>query len=96
MGSRFPAPGRRVGDDEGMTTIASSAVLDVDPLTAPDIIPWKHRLGGPVDVVGYGADGERIGVIYNWITDDEVEVIDGVGVVVRLVATLSVEDAPGE
>lgn len=73
-----------------MTTTTPTAELAVDG--SEDIIAWKHRLGGPVAVIGYDAAGNRIGVIDNPITDDEVEIVDVTGTVVRLVAA-RVEDA---
>jgi hypothetical protein len=56
------------------------------------IIEFIHRLGGPVDVVGYDQQGMRVGVIANEISPDEVEVIDVAGTAFRLVASRTVDD----
>lgn len=73
-----------------MTTATPVAECDVP--TEQDIVSFVHRLGGPVDVVAFDAEGNRVGVIANPITDDEVEVVDPTGLAVRLRATPAVED----
>lgn len=68
----------------------TTARIEVEP--AGVITPIRHRLGGPVDVIGYDATGERVGVIVNPIDEDEVDVIDNTGLAVKLVVTPAVED----
>lgn len=67
----------------------SIASVECDVPAGQPIVEFMHRLNGPVDVIGYDAEGNRIGVITNPITDDEIEVVDVTGTVIRLVATLA-------
>lgn len=74
----------------------STPPISVTCEAAGTVTPFVHNLGGPVDVIGYDATDERVGVIVNPITDDEVEVIDPSGLAIRLVATPAVPEDPSE
>lgn len=56
------------------------------------VTAFVHNLGGDVDVIGYDDAGDRVGVIVNPITDNEVEVIDSTETAVRLVATPAADE----
>jgi hypothetical protein len=71
---------------------APTATAECELAALQDSHRFMHRLGGPVDVVGYTPEGDRIGVIVVEIDEDEVEVVDNTGTAVRLVATLLPEE----
>lgn len=70
----------------------ATVAVECDVPTAQTVTAFVHRLGGPVDVIGFDAEGDRVGVIVNPITADEVEVIDPTGTAVRLRATPAADE----
>lgn len=62
------------------------AELDVVDPEEP-IVPFVHKLGGPVVVTAFAPNGDRVGYVADIdISADEVEVVVVPGTVARLVA----------